>query len=998
MESSRVSQIDPNPKHASHTGGAPSYPPAIMALNASFLHEPYFHPPLTDSDYRTASRGASRRTSRRGSISPMSSTPALPGDDFGDKKEELSVLDPRRLTPTLHANLVSEILSLRREIESKNSLVSNLEDNLAASKDETSKLQESLARHTRENQSVRRQMDTLEGGTLSAMEDLAKERDKATSSLSDAKQRLDASQKKVRSQQEDAERAQTIYDRDKEKWEVEKRILERKVHVVEGRLRTVLTEVEFVQSSGQQRTTSHETPRNSYSRERPTSRASRARSAASRHRESNATNDGEIKNFRFSNVSAPGTGAKTLADELQFDDDSDVESEGGYMSPEALPEERPRPFSVQSHRQSIKARKLLGLAVAGDDEEENESGNAVAQDVPSKFADTFEVRGMQSPVYVDNSTQYSLPHLSPELEAQRLSTITELDEAASEKRNSQSMLHGVDSVLPPGSPAPVTMVSSACQTIEPPLSPPETPTKDKSSASNVPKVEMVTASTQTAQYSPQFSSPAATRENASVATEVPTIAIHSVQSDSTRNSVVLPPHTKNASCQVSISTSTQSASVQTEGIRIDERLERLPEHLYPSVILPYSPTSSPSPEIKRTSVSQLSVKRTSLQIPQRSRPTSLRRSVTEEQVFGKTAADDSTTLGGGDDDGHVSDDSFLQKEPIRKTLSKVQNSWKLVSQTDDEAGDESDTEDKPKRQLAEQNRSKRRSDLATSGQKSPQRKFEQRSGKILQPISTEKPNDYKRSALISNGTATHFQRGRSPSQPARPERLSGQVPPFPVPDRSSSRKVPWSPSDGSGSPTSRNSRDKSQRQARPPAKRPTMRKSRSTVGRSQRGEDRSRSRSPPPFHDFAESLSSIPPPLPENEITSPYTPPVRQQDPSHLRKKSVNSAAESAVSDQTSVVDSIAQTMIGEWMWKYVRRRKSFGIPESNGNEYDSSQGKDGMMTGGMRHQRWVWVAPYERAVMWSSKQPTSGSALMGKSGRKRELYCLEYYFLADLQ
>jgi hypothetical protein len=47
----------------------------------------------------------------------------------------------------------------------------------------------------------------------------------------------------------------------------------------------------------------------------------------------------------------------------------------------------------------------------------------------------------------------------------------------------------------------------------------------------------------------------------------------------------------------------------------------------------------------------------------------------------------------------------------------------------------------------------------------------------------------------------------------------------------------------------------------------------------------------------------------------------------------------------------------------------------------------DGDGVKGVRHKRWVWLAPYERAVMWSSKQPTSGSALMGKSGRKCELY-----------
>jgi hypothetical protein len=76
-------------------------------------------------------------------------------------------------------------------------------------------------------------------------------------------------------------------------------------------------------------------------------------------------------------------------------------------------------------------------------------------------------------------------------------------------------------------------------------------------------------------------------------------------------------------------------------------------------------------------------------------------------------------------------------------------------------------------------------------------------------------------------------------------------------------------------------------------------------------------------------------------------------------------------------VDAIAQTMVGEWMFKYVRRRKSFGVADSNGMDGDNANG--------VRHKRWVWLAPYERAVMWSSKQPTSGSALMGKSGRKRE-------------
>ena len=79
-----------------------------------------------------------------------------------------------------------------------------------------------------------------------------------------------------------------------------------------------------------------------------------------------------------------------------------------------------------------------------------------------------------------------------------------------------------------------------------------------------------------------------------------------------------------------------------------------------------------------------------------------------------------------------------------------------------------------------------------------------------------------------------------------------------------------------------------------------------------------------------------------------------------------------------SVIDAVAQTMVGEWMFKYVRSSKSFGLPGSNSVEKESANG--------VRHKRWVWLAPYERAVMWSSKQPTSGSALMGNKGRKCKL------------
>ena len=77
-------------------------------------------------------------------------------------------------------------------------------------------------------------------------------------------------------------------------------------------------------------------------------------------------------------------------------------------------------------------------------------------------------------------------------------------------------------------------------------------------------------------------------------------------------------------------------------------------------------------------------------------------------------------------------------------------------------------------------------------------------------------------------------------------------------------------------------------------------------------------------------------------------------------------------------------------MFKYIRR-KAFG----SGSDKENWEGRNAdevsasITNSGSRHKRWVWLAPYERAIMWSSKQPTSGPALLGKSGRKRKFASL---------
>ena len=78
--------------------------------------------------------------------------------------------------------------------------------------------------------------------------------------------------------------------------------------------------------------------------------------------------------------------------------------------------------------------------------------------------------------------------------------------------------------------------------------------------------------------------------------------------------------------------------------------------------------------------------------------------------------------------------------------------------------------------------------------------------------------------------------------------------------------------------------------------------------------------------------------------------------------------------------------MVGEWMWKYMRKRKSFGVDAAEA--FTGRNGDDSgpsLSSHGTRHKRWVWLSPYERTIMWDSKQPTSGTALLGKKGRKRK-------------
>ena len=945
--------------------------------------------------------------------------------------EKISILDPRRFTPTLHASLVAEILSLRREVESKNALVLSLEENLDVTKTENSQLSNTIASSSQENRGLKRQIELLEGGALSAVEEIAKDRDQAVENLADTRKRLETAQKKVRSQEEEATRTHSLWDGDKQQWESEKRNLDRKVHVAETRLKTVLAEVEAAQASNQQETGADRQSEDSH-RDGWSKRNNGYQMAGNTHRSdsamSNHTFDGnDSRVVRFSHaIGVRGSmfNGASLAEELDFGDDDEVDQEdsdidAGAMSPGALPEELPRCLSVQSHRGSSKARKLLGLTVDEDERSSTEEPKTPSQQAVPNDAHRIapEIKAV-CVRYTDTATQFSPPN-SPRLEPKVVH-----DPILTSKR--------------PPTPAPkvACMVSQSCQTIEPPLSPPESPVCSEPRfplADSLPVIAiMQVASTQTEDLDDERFLRNANRDEDDhpQRCDVPTITIHppGTSSPEPQTSVVLPPRTKSVACQVSINpVALRSVSVQTEEIRIDRRPVKLPPHLLPSAISSKPP--SPAPELKenvdsfvgppprRPAPKPREAPVVQTRNPQRikvsgpikdnypgnndngpldgRRDVDRRRPIRSESLFAgfDTVSDGEPQMF---NDADYSDDSLGNKEPIRKTLSKVQNSWKLIPQTIDSLDDrlESTIEEPSAISIPEDSRENvvGEGGLADQSHIDPRFWRGKRSDNMAMSTNASKAPNIRRAALIHSGAVAHAQRPLSPSASDTTSTYTKEpAPPFPVPTRASSRKPPISVSDGAQSPTPRSTSffgaHSRREQGRPPTKKPVLRKIRSAAAATNPSHDDQydkRARSPPPptsSSSIPESPLLRPPPLPVDAITSPH----RQNEHAAGHQHQSSTVTETTI-DQTSVVDAIAQTMIGEWMWKYVRRRKSFGMPDSPAVEFESGRnGVDNGSANGVRHKRWVWLAPYERAVMWSSKQPTSGSALMGKNGRKRK-------------
>lgn len=1089
-------------------------------------------PSPTDTPYSTPVPSLSRRSSRYASTSPGPSSPFSQdgfstGVDNTSIDETLPLSDPRRFTPTLHASLVSQILNLQRELDSKHKFIDELETHLESTKTENEELSTKLRQTSRENKTVKQHLEQIEGGTLAALEELAKERDQTKEINEELKTKVDSFQKKIKTQEEESVRVHDQWQNEKEEWDNAKRGLERRVHATETRLKIILTELEAQQAHDHH--AEHEAE--DHGRESVAGNESDTASISSMNRTSSITRGGRHRrnmsssshrsigrNWRFSTVSGAGSegfaklnGGLSLADELNFDEEDEDELEYLEDDDDEFAEHELRARRALESRQSMypdeKAKRILGLMGAesrtiqsehpqgqtSDDIPRPRKSSVVDEFLPSSILARHEpitlpaegsrpsspIKRPLSPVkrpaspakrpvsptkrppspvkpkiqYVDTAIQYSPPPSPPIVSKPTEPTIGAADIEANQRRKRISASPSATNLKQSTNQQQkrtMSMVSSSSQTVEPPLSPPATPSLSGPPSPQLPAsafhAETANVATQTdpVEEQPVHMEPPP-RSPMRIAPPppilIPSIAIiPPVSAPTSPKEPRLPTGTKSASCQTSSNElgSTRDSSMQTEAISVDRRLAKLPPHLLPSAVR--SKPGTPEPALKKPIITingdipDESVQKSQQQspvekpnsasgAPVQSEPPPIPRYATQtrqnEHIVRARAAASSakkaevdssilrkpynaSTLFAGfngassdedDDDVDASDDESWMEHTIQDARTHTFRNKlgkRPMGSPPTPVPEEKESAGSAGKTVVASGKAREIDSLKRlSREISPTRRSSlEKPAKVSKPVRQSnlgRQLSIRRSAMIQNGAAAH-QRPRSPSAGSHEAEINHILmkPPFPVPTRSSSRRLPLSKSEGSQSPTPGSGLGFANRFGRGAGARhsrnDSLRKIRSAavIPKTGRVNGRPRSRSPPlpsPTFDGADL-----PPLPRDMVAAPQSQKpffLHRHQPSNNTFNTATGSIGSSV-QSSSVVDAITATAVGEWMWKYVRRRKSFNVPES---PLDPKTGEEG--TGGVRHKRWVWLSPYERSVMWSSKQPTSGTALLGKNGRK---------------
>lgn len=917
----------------------------------------------------------------------------------------LPMVDRLSFTPSLHANLVSEILSLRRDQEDKTKLIESLEATLHETRREHEAYESGMTTISKENYLLKRKLDLLEDGSSLALAELQREKNDVEESATEVKRRLEIAQKKLRNQKENDERTHTLWARDKDSWEEERRKMEYKLHASENRLIKALEEIAVYEAinkgnqTGDNGNQDDNQPHHEYVSETESLRTMSITNSVS-HSILDGTNS----------LVSHKASALTLADELELIDDDDDENDDAILHlvntcvDNESATSRVSVERAQVNRQAFSQIHKKGAMISDSVRRSNSCARAriLVRRLEGSLCEDAgdEIKPANASTKIPTTTSV-LESTQPDSISSR--RFTKNDPSEFRDPSTQTSHHKKTKVsstqTDPFESPHVEMKVSSTQTDPPesthlemrvsstqtdPLQSSHIQTKvgftqtDQLESSNIEMkvshtqkdlteyrhVEMNTSSSQT-----DFPESIPQKKGSPPPIVIPSIQLHPpISSPGTPNERLLPQQFRDAGLQVCIplAIAARSISVQTEEIRIDKRVNFNPNHAKPVSGISSPPIqthssqfilNSPKPPIRshhRTTGNILSKSELKPHHPEPSNSSCENHHETHsgEKLDNINHSDRHSKL-------PYSTVNCRGDQICEKDMAQKNNQIHEVAKVTESLAVKKPDVDSIAKHLDET--------ICTNYLGNPS-----------VPSSEIKIYDNRyHSNLSQSDLSIQSIRSRSPS-------LTGLLaePPFPIPARQSSRRLCVA------SPTL--DRDNFERLDRTRQSRSHLRigsirrvQSAAAIPRATDyiGESNSLGVPQPISRSTSDFKSPLMPPIPHDEMhASRLGNSVRyashnQESLSRNTSRSFDSI-DSGVANSNkpiSVVGAIAQTMVGEWMYKYVRR-KSMGVNEPS-LVSDCSNG--------IRHKRWVWLAPYERAVMWSSRQPVSGPALMGKSGRK---------------
>ena len=1024
----------------------------LFSSRSNTMDNGYFHrrslseerplPSPTDTPYDTP-RVVSPRASSYGTTAPTTPlTNSSVSIQHALKRQSLNgdaQYNPEQFTPTLQASLVSQILSLRRELETKRDFIDDLEANLASTRAENDTLQSNLRRQARETRNVKRDLQQYEEGTQSHIETLGKELNDAREANTELRRRLDINHNRLRSREEEAFRFKSTLDDERTNIAKEKRTLERRAESAEQKLKAVVEEVAASQAASLD---------NSRVEERDV-RPAEETQLDDDHLLGSPQSARSTRHQRNDTLGSLRQAKPSLADELDYSDsdydNSDNESTHHRERPKtpnnrhstALEQQSPTPVRSAHKRDRTSSNlhdqpsKVLGMVSAFEEQVKREERASKRDSMVSRTLSQASSK-LRSSIRLSRdffgdlpTAQFSQPTDSsalaiddnverepvefprPSRTRARSDPTLALLQLPLELRGTMfkpslallaQKIEAIESQKSP--PQPVELISTSTQTDFAEPEPPALP-------------EYVSIGIQTVAQKPP---PPPTRAPPPPPTTVPAIAVHPPSNPpSPPMARRLPPQVKSIGVQTPSDApiGMRSIAMQTDVIRVDRRLAKLPSHLLPSTL----------DEQERLRQQAKDKSRAIFEAGAEAKNATVL-SLTQLNL---TSSGPLPPLEEDDDDDEIAEEGdrairsrvrgryASQSMPASPTIPTIPERGLGIDDATDDLYS-SDTEYATRTAVARSShgpgrhgkrfeppaplpeddqvafaptaQAKKRISMASqsTGRSSTDRK---RFSRLT--TSSDPASEYQSRLGLMNRQGSV--RSRSPSMgsvasSSNFSKISGPRPPFIIPARRSSReqyaKIRIQRSErGSISPR-RSGRSSPERSVNNPKQKQRFRKkSPHNFLRKTRSsaflEGMTTSGRPPPVPSI--TSRSVPKVTASSVVEAPYTSDAQKREigipeANNQRLSTLIPTGGASVGSaiQHDVVDAITATTIGEWMFKYMRKRSTFG-----GTENNPEPGK----TSDARHKRWVWLSPYERTVMWSNKQPRTNAALMGKAGRR---------------